>query len=178
MNLGQLVDSYTEGYTMDLLANSVGQWELAHGYLEYLDLLPFSLDSRVWTGNDVLIGAIGTDFKLGYFTGDPLTATLETGEVEINEGQKTTLLRTRPVFSGDSQTVTAQIGSRNLFSATVTYSSVIPLDALGDVQSIVTARYLRFRLILTHITNFAPPNYTFSQGFGFEVLEQAKAGKR
>lgn len=71
-----LVEASTPGFTLDSLA-TLGI---------PLDQLPYSLDSRAWSGGTPTIAAFDTDFRLGFFSGDPLQAVLQTGDVQLTTG--------------------------------------------------------------------------------------------
>lgn len=153
-----LYNSLAEGYTLEQLDTISSN----------LDLLPFSLDSRVYTGNNVLLSAFDSNHKLNTFTGAALTAVLETMEAQITPGQKTNLLLVRPVVDGTG-TVTMQIGTRDLLSASNSYGSAISVDSNGNCQTRTNARYHRARV------NIAG-GFTHAQGI--DVLDFKPSGIR
>jgi len=170
INNEYIFSSLTEGYTLDELDG----WETSHGITPAnLDLLPHDLDSRFWTGNQLVFGSFNSDHKLAVSsTTDYLTAVLETAEVELNEGQRTDLFRVMPYIDANgysSSVVTVEIGVRNLQSGAVTYGSPISLDANGEIQCRSNARFHRMR------TNIAGG---FKAAVGVKVLEAEPAGYR
>lgn len=162
--------SITGGYTLDQL----DQWEIDHGLAANIDVLSYSLDSRIWDGNTITFGFFTTDHILAYPGSDFLGASIETAETQLNEGQRTDVFRIKPYVDSISTTPTTtstavQIGTRNTFSEAVTYGSPIFLDVNGEVQCMSNARYHRVRV------NIASG---FSHAIGIEILESKPAGYR
>jgi hypothetical protein len=68
-----------------------------------IDALPASLDSRLWVGGKFeLAGGRGT--KIVTFTGEPMTATINTGDIEV-ENRFSNLRLVRPIIDGGSANV-------------------------------------------------------------------------
>ena len=130
-----LYTSLSEGYTLDTLDSVSGS----------IDALLFSLDSRVWTGNNFILSAFNSDHKLANFTGTALNAVVETQEVELTQGQRSNLMLVRPVVDG-SGTVTIQLGTRNLLSESVTWGNSMTANSSGDFPVRSNARYHRMRI--------------------------------
>lgn len=154
-----LYSSLAEGYTLDQLDTISSN----------LDLLPFSLDSRVYTGNSLLLSAFDSNHKLNNFTGVALAAILETLEAELSPGQRSNLLQIRPLIDGSGSTVTVQMGTRNLLTDTVSYDSAIAVDTTGNCNLRSNARYHRARVNITG---------GFIHAQGIDVLDFRKAGVR
>jgi len=163
----------TEGYTLDEL----DQWQIDHkdpasgtASAVNLDLLKFSLDSRVWVGQTIEFAAFNSSHQLAFASdSDFLTAVLVTPEVQITEGQRTDLMMFKPMIQGNSAVVTAEIGTRNLQSESVTWGSSIALDSNGHINSRSNARYHRLRISVSG---------GFTHGVGVELLEYQAAGYR
>lgn len=131
------------GYTLETL-DTVGD----------LDSLPYSLDSRQWTGGQLSFSAwIGT--QLYYFTADPLDATVQTGEMclmQIQSGTLTNLSQLQeiwPVTQGESVDVTVAVGYKNNLREALHTGPDIAPDSAGYVPSHVLARYHRFTMKTT-----------------------------
>lgn len=153
-----LFTSLSEGYTLDGL----------DAVSSSIDALTLSLDSRAWTGDNYMLSGFNADHKQINYDSTALTALLETSELQIQEGYFAEVMRIKPVYDG-SGTVTMQIGTRNLLSASEAYGSVISVDAIGECQVRSNARYHRFRV------NIAGG---FNNIQGVEVIEFRKAGRR
>lgn len=166
IDLEYLAQAYSEGYTLD----SLDDWLSAQGLSKHIELLPYSLDSRFWTGNNVDVGAYNTDHRLGFFSGSALTAMIETAEMQLNPGQRTNLLRVKPLIEGSSPTITVQVGVRNLqHNSAVSYASAVSLDSNGDAQVRSNAFFQRLRFNISG---------NYSKAIGFEILEQYPGGNR
>lgn len=94
-------------------------------------------------------------------TGNPLQATIETGEEAGNPGGQTVVNGLRPVVDGDAPVVTAALGSRDSTSGAVTWTADEPINAdtgYADVRS--QARYHRALIKVsgdyTHISAVEP----------------------
>lgn len=126
----------SQGYSLDSLDST--------GYT--LDTLPFSLDSRVWTGGQVLIGAFDPTHKLNYFTGAPAPATADTVELEPfgSAGKRAFLTSTRPTVDGGSPTI--QIGTRQRLIDAPTFTAPSAINANGECPTRADGRYLRARI--------------------------------
>lgn len=159
LDLEFIYNSMSEGYTLDGLD--------ALGY--NMDNLPFSLDSRVWTGENFLFSGFNSDHKQVNFSGTAATALFETGEFQPNPGQRTQVTRLRPLVDGTSATVTLQLGTRNNQTESVTWGNAISVDQIGEFQTRTNARYFRARLNISGGFNFAQ---------GLEALEVSAAGRR
>ena len=151
----------TQGYSLDSLDGT--------GY--NLDTLPFSLDSRVWTGGQVLMAAFNTSHKLSYFTGSPAPATADTVEVEPfgKMGRRAFLTSTRPMIDGGSPSV--QVGVRNRLIDSPSFTVASSINANGECPVRVDGRYLRGRI---------QTSGTFTHLQGLEIPEDSVqvAGRR
>jgi hypothetical protein len=150
--------SLSEGYTLDSLDSLSGS----------IDALTIYLDSRFYTGDNYILSAFDSSHRLVTFTGSAMTATIETTESELFDGNRAFVSLLRPLVDG-SGTVTVNIGTRNQLSESVTWGSAISLDASGEAQCRSQARYHRARLNISGGFNHAQ---------GIEVLKASKAGVR
>ena len=147
-----LFRAISQGYSLDSLDNT--------GY--NLDTLPFSLDSRVWTGGQVLMGAFTPQHTLAYFTGSPANTTADTVEVEpaAKTGQRAFISTTRPMVDGASPTVS--IGSRNRLVDAPSFTNASAMNDNGECPVRVDARYMRGRIqtsgTFTHLQGIEIPD--------------------
>ncbi len=112
-----------------------------------LETLPFSLDSRAWTGGNVTMGGFNTSHQLAYFNGTPLTATVET--TELGDTGRTQLTMVRPIVQGNSASITIQNGSRNTQNESFSYSASVSLNTTGIANVRKNARFHRVRCNIT-----------------------------
>ncbi|WP_027815002.1 hypothetical protein [Paraburkholderia bannensis] len=136
VNAEYIFRAITQGYSLDSLDST--------GYT--LDTLPFSLDSRVWAGGQILMGAFNPSHQLSYFTGTPANATADTVELEPfgSQGKRAYLSSVRPMIDGAAPTV--QIGTRNRLIDAPSFSSSSAVNANGECPVRADARYMRARI--------------------------------
>jgi len=114
-----------------------------------LDALPFSLDSRVWTGGRILLGAFDSTHRLGYFDGAAMAATIETGEFGGSPAvgdaggaaRRLFVSGIRPIVDGGS--VTARLRHRGAPDGVLTDSPATSPGADGACPQRIAARYVR-----------------------------------
>jgi hypothetical protein len=134
-----------------------------------IDLLPFSLDSKVWQGGAPVIAAFGLDDRLGFFNGTPKQAVITTQETGDLAGSLTLVTSTYPVIDTDSATIA--IGSRMKRSDVASWTSEIPLNSVtGRADKLSTARFHRFRVTI-------PSGEDWTHAQGIDVTSQP-AGRR
>ena len=139
---------FTAGYTLEALDNLASN----------LDSLPAPLDSNLYKGGAFLFGG-SVDKKITSFTGQPLSATIETSEFALNKGKHSLVTRSVPYFKNGS--VTVQVGARDRQDNDVTFSTANSLTDEGFVQHRSQGRFHRVRM---NITGF----WDFAQGFDIE----------
>lgn len=118
-----------------------------------LDELPFSLDSRIWTGGKLLLSAFDQAHRLAYFTGPSLAAEVETTEGEPAPGRRVFVSSVRPLVDGGAPSVA--VGTRARLVDDVAWKPAVPINAVGDCPQRATGRYLRARLTLPAGSGFA-----------------------
>lgn len=133
-----------------------------------IDSLPFSLDARAYKGNTNILSGFDLSHRMVNFNGDPLDATIETGEFTLHENARSQVTLVRPVVDG-SATVTVQMGTRDKLSDSVSYDSVTTLNNAGDAPVRTNARFHRARVNVSGDFNHAQ---------GIEVVKYTKAGIR
>jgi hypothetical protein len=129
-----------------------------------LEALPFSLDSRAWTGGTPLLSAIDAKHRLGYFTGPSLPATVDTSEAQVIKGRRGFVNRVRPLVDAISATVS--IGTRGRVMDAKVWGPPVPINELGECPIRSSARYHTARI------NVAAGD-TWSQLFGVDVPDDA-----
>jgi hypothetical protein len=151
VNAEYIFRAITQGYSLDSLDST--------GYT--LDTLPFSLDSRVWTGGQILMGAFDANHKLAYFTGAPANATADTVEIEPfgASGKRAMITSVRPMIDGGSPTV--QIGTRGRLLDAPSFTTPSAINAIGECPVRADGRYLRARIqtsgTFTHLQGIEIP---------------------
>ena len=142
-----MVRAMTTGYTLDQL-DPFGT----------LETLPFSLDSRAWTGGRLNLAAFGTDHKLALFSGAALAATMDTTEGQLNPVGKAHINRIWPLIDTSAAQIT--IGARDRLADAVSWGSATSMTSTtGSCPARSTAMYHRGR-----ITVPAGTTWTHAQG--------------
>jgi hypothetical protein len=111
-----------------------------------LDALPFSLDSRAWTGGNLMLAAFNTDHELVAFTSTYLAATVETAEYELCAPYRCFVSNVRPIVEGTSVTVTCSLGYREVSSASPSYVSAVSVNSFGYAPFRNSSRKHRVRI--------------------------------
>lgn len=108
----------TSGYTMESLSVLYPD----------LDTLPYSLDSRIWSGGKTVLGCFTSNHKLAAFAGQNKTATIGTMEVRINDNGESLLRSLIPYVEGG--TITARAGYRNIINEDVQWTPFIAQNSV------------------------------------------------
>lgn len=137
-----------------------------------IDALTFPVDSRFWTGTGrLLLSSFDASHRHGYFSGNPLEATIETGDEQITPGRRTLLRSVRPMVEGSSVTPSLSVGWRNQLQDAVTYASPVAVNANGLCPVRINARYHRAKITIP-----AASEWTFARGL--EDLKFSAMGGR
>lgn len=120
-----MVQALTTGYTLDQL-DPFGT----------LETLPFSLDSRAWTGGKLNLACFDQTHKLALFSGASLAAIMDTSEANLNSTGLAHVSRVWPMvdamptinlppgaidFTADQPPITVTMGQRNRLAEAVTW---------------------------------------------------------
>lgn len=131
------------------------------GSLGYnVDNSPFGPDSRFWAGGKSILSGFNTSHKLGFFSGSNLAATVETGDLDLQEGKRVFVTGIRPIV--DTTSVTASIGYRNDQADSVSYTSATSPAADGFCPQRISTRYSRAKIEIAagaswnHLSSFEP----------------------
>jgi len=146
-----LAPFFSAGYTLDQLDNLSAT----------LDGLTTVLDSPLYKGGEFFFGGAVND-QIFSFTGDPMTATIETGETVISPGKHSIVTRIYPYY--ENGTVTGQIGVRNSIADEVSYGISTSLNADGFYPFRSSARFHRAKFSLSGL-------WTNIQGIDIEARE-------
>lgn len=139
VDLEILIRTSTQGYTLDGL-DTVGTNIDADPPFDQ------SFDSDKWKGGELRFGAFDMDHKLGFFNGSNLTATIDTGEVQLTKGRRSKVTALRPLVDGGA--LTCQIGGRDLLTAANVFDGAASLDAIGECNVRNDSRYHRARTVV------------------------------
>lgn len=105
-----------------------------------IESVPFSLDSRVWQGGQLLLGAIDTSGKLAYFNGSNLAAQIGTTELQPAPLLRAWINSSRPLVDGSTR-ATVSLGIRARLGDSVSWGLDVAQTALGECPQRADARY-------------------------------------
>lgn len=139
-----IFSSLTSGTDLDSISGS-------------LESLAFGLDSTVWKGGRLRLAYFNDNHEMGFLTGSALAATIDTTEGQIAQGRRSLVTEVWPKVDGGTTTV--QIGTRNLPTDSVTWSSAASVNNVGFAPVRSDARFHRVRINIA-----AGGSWTHAQG--------------
>jgi hypothetical protein len=128
-----------------------------------LSQINIPLASRQWTGGTLNLSGFDTAHKLGYFNGTPLTATIDTQEIEPFSGQRTFVQNTRPLVDGGAPTVA--LAARNRLIDTSSFNTAQPITSFGTCPNTIDGRYVKSETVIP-----ASSAWTHFQGVELEAI--------
>ena len=137
--------------------------EQVDNYSANLDALEIPLDSRVFAGGQLLFSGV-SGAKIIAFSGQPKTAQITTGDIDIG---RSTITLARPTVDSGSGSIA--VASRDLLSEVVEFGSDVPADSENRVSLRSNGDYHRLRL--------TPTGVSWKTAVGLEV-EVVKQGNR
>lgn len=127
-----------------------------------LETVPAPLDSSLWTGGKMILGAFDTSHRLGFFSGSTLAATLQTSEQQINDAGRIVARSLRPIVEGATN-LTATFGHRERVMDSVVWTGNASINADGLCPIYASGRYTRGQITIP-----AGVNWTHAQGMEVE----------
>jgi hypothetical protein len=112
-----------------------------------VDDIDISVDSAQYAGGRAILGAFNGSHQLGYFTGTPLDATIETTEAQLNENGRA-FVGSITVL-GDYETATVGLKVRDLPNVEPVEIAPVAPEANGECCFEVDAKYHRAVVNLT-----------------------------
>ena len=110
---------------------------------ENLDNINIALDTDFWSGGQLYLGAIDSDYKAAIFSGTENEGTIETRELELFPGHRSSITNVRPIVDATS---TVNVKSRERLADTPTESSTSTMNDSGDNPVRESGRYFRFKI--------------------------------
>lgn len=151
-----LASMASPGVTLDALDSISGS----------IDALTFSLDD-VSSSSLAKLSAINSAHKLAFYTGSNLEATIDTSEQALDGQRRVRVKGMRPLT--DAATCYGSVSSRELITATASYSTEQLIDARGLCPANVSTRLAR-----GHIRIPAGTTWTFAAGFEPVFTQEGK----
>jgi hypothetical protein len=145
------VAMYGASYNLDTIPTSMGD----------LDTLSPSFDDPFWTGNmESRLSLFDRDHRLNIGGGPPFGVTMETGEMQPNDGRRAWVRMTRPLNDGGISTIA--VGHRERLTDPVIWEPPVSINQIGECPQRATGRYLRFRMQM-------PAGQAFSHAQGIDM---------
>jgi hypothetical protein len=125
-----------------------------------LDTFPTSFDSRLFSGGTPLIGGFDASYRLVFFNGTPLEATLQTGDTALAFPRRAFVNGFRPIT--DASTVYGNVATRDRHGANRVWGNEALIQSTGLVPARANGRLHRFEVRVpagtewTHIHGIEP----------------------
>ena len=111
---------------------------------ENLDQINIALDTDFWSGGQLLLGAIDNNYKAAIFSGTENQGTIETRELELFPGHRSSITNVRPIIDATS---TVTVKSRERLADTPTESTSSTMVTSGDNPVRQSGRYFRIKVV-------------------------------
>jgi hypothetical protein len=134
--------------------------EQVDNYNSSIDALDIPLDSRVFSGGQLLFAGVSGQ-KIITFSGQPKTANISTGDIDVG---RSTVMLSKPIVDGGSGSIA--VASRDNLAEQVEFSSDTAADAENRVSLRSNGEYHRLRLTPTG------SNWKTAVGLEFDVVKQ------
>ena len=105
-----------------------------------LEKINVALDTDFWSGGQMLLGAVDSDYKAAIFAGSDNESEMETDEIEPNPGLRSNILGIRPIVNAAS-TVTVKTRERLQDTATESSSTSTVTSGINPIRE--SGRYIR-----------------------------------
>jgi len=161
--------SLAEASASTIFSQFIGAYtvELMDIISENLENINASLDTDFWSGGQMFLGGIDSDYKAAIFSGNSNISEIETDEVEPYPGLRSNILGVRPIVNAAS---TITVKTRERLQDTATESSSVSTVTSGVNPVRESGRYIRTNVKIASGTNF-----DHAQGID---LSATKAGVR
>ena len=128
-----------------IFAQFVGAYtvELMDIISQNLDQLNIALDTDFWSGGQLLLGAIDSDYKAAIFSGTANEGEIETSEVELFPGFRSNVQSVRPIVDAEA---TVTVKTRDRLADTETESSSVSMNTTGINPVRQSGRYVKINV--------------------------------
>ena len=125
-----------------------------------VDTMTISMDSSVWIGGALQLGAIDPTHSLAYFNGPTMQAQIGTAAVQMTPGRRSFVQGARPLTDATAPTI-ALSSRQNVFD-TETFGTDVAINVMGDCPQRNEGRIHRFRQTI-------PAGSAWTQAMGVDV---------
>ena len=161
--------SLADASASTIFAQFVGAYtvELMDILSQNLENINAALDTDFWSGGQVLLGAIDSDYKASIFSGTANECEIETAEIEGFPGARTNIQGIRPIVDA---TATVTVKTRERLADNESESTSVSMRDSGINPVRKSGRYIRANVKV-------PSGTTFTHAQGIDLVG-SKAGVR
>ena len=161
--------SLAEASASTIFSQFVGAYtvELMDIISQNLENINAALDTDFWSGGQVLLGAIDSDYKASIFSGTANECEIETAEIEGFPGARTNIQGVRPIVDA---TATVTVKTRERLADDESESTSVSMRDSGINPVRKSGRYIRANVKV-------PSGTTFTHAQGIDLVG-SKAGVR
>ena len=161
--------SLAEANASTIFSQFIGAYtvELMDIISENLDNINASLDTDFWSGGQMLLGAIDSDYKAAIFSGTSNECEIETAELELFPGLRSNITGIRPIVDA-AATVTLKTRERLADDETESSSASMVASGMNPIRK--SGRYVRANVKV-------PSGTIFTHAQGIDLIA-SKAGTR
>jgi len=161
--------SLAEASASTIFSQFVGAFtvELMDIISENLENINAALDTDYWSGGQMLLGAIDSDYKASIFSGTANECEIETAELEPFPGLRANITGVRPIVDADA---TLTVKSRERLADTESETSSVSMRDSGINPVRKSGRYVRANVKV-------PSGTTFTHAQGIDLVA-SRAGTR
>ena len=132
-----------------------------------LENISAALDTDYWSGGQMLLGAVDSDYKAAIFSGTANECEIETSELEPFPGLRTNITGVRPIVDADA---TLTVKTRERLADSESASSSVSMRDSGINPVRKSGRYIRANVKV-------PSGTTFTHAQGIDLIA-SRAGTR
>tara|TARA_R110002012_G_scaffold22358_5_gene77437 strand:- start:482 stop:1942 length:1461 start_codon:yes stop_codon:yes gene_type:complete len=161
--------SLADASASTIFAQFVGAYtvELMDILSQNLENINAALDTDFWSGGQVLLGGIDSDYKAAIFSGTANECEIETSELEPFPGLRTNITGVRPIVDADA---TLTVKTRERLADDESASSSVSMRDSGVNPVRKSGRYIRANVKV-------PSGTTFTHAQGIDIVA-SRAGTR
>jgi hypothetical protein len=137
-----------------------------------IDALPYTIDSLFYSGvGQLSFAGFDGNYRMGFFDGENMEATIETGDFQLSEGRKSMVRAVRPIVEGAFTAPSIVIRSRDVMHETLRDAPASQATHTGVCNVRVNARYHRAKMTI-------PPNADWKHADGIDDVKFSTMGQR
>jgi hypothetical protein len=160
IDLGKWSYADTTATSISYVLTPSATLEQVDNYSASIDALQISLDSRVFAGGQLLFAGVSGQ-KIISFSGQPKTATISTGDIDIG---RSTIMLAKPIVDNGSANIA--VASRDLLTDVVEFGTAVAADAENRVSLRSNGDYHRLSLTPTG------PSWKTAVGLEVDFIKQ------